>query len=75
MYEPPTPQVGAVQVLLLLSTVLLIVLVAYGIIEHDAELLDRILTLVREIVIAILSWAIGRYGAPPARPEGDQRQG
>ena len=52
---------GSLRVLLLLCVVLLIAMMAYGMVKGDQGILDTVLTLVRDVVIAILGWTIGRY--------------
>ncbi len=53
----------AVQWLFVLCAALLIAVTLYAIVEGDTGILDSVLMLVRDVVAAILGWAIGRYGA------------
>lgn len=52
---------GSLRILLLLCVVLLIAITVYGMVKGDQGIVDTVLTLVRDVVIAILGWTIGRY--------------
>ena len=52
---------GSLRVLLLLCVGLLVAMTAYGMVKGDQGILDTVLSLVRDVVIAILGWTIGRY--------------
>ncbi len=57
----------AVRGLLILCGILLIAFTAYGMLQGNSGLLDSVLALVRDIVIVILGWAIGRSWPPRER--------
>ncbi len=56
-------RIRAVHGLLILCTVLLVAVTSYAIWARELGLLDSVLTLVGNVVIAILGWAIGRHGS------------
>lgn len=54
----------AVQSLLVICCLLLAVLTVYGMLDSDTEFLDRILLVLRDLVIAMLGWATGQSKSP-----------
>ena len=64
------PNRREIQGLLGLCATLLIAFTAYGMLQGDESLLDNVLALVRDVVIAILGWLIGRYSAEHVGPTG-----
>ncbi len=49
--------------IVILAAALLVAFTAYGMMNGDEGILGTVLTLVRDIVLAVLGWSIGRYGS------------
>jgi len=57
------PRHRVVLAMLGLAAALLVAFTVYGMVSGDPHILGPVLTLARDIVIAVLGWAIGRYGS------------